>query len=469
MLPSNEDTSSTSSYKTDTLRNVEAHCLGTIYRSRQQQAIYDVSGTTIGYSTIAPPVYIQDKIFQLREASSYSLTQRYELLELAGKIYQEEILADLDPKTYAMLVSRVTGLPESIITDSLFSISSALQHMREILQAATPVGAVWDYRESAANTGCSLFSRRADVVAIITSGNGPGVHGLWPQAIAMGYRTIVKPSSREPFTAQRLITALELAGLGNYVALVPTNHTGTDTLVTQSDLAIIYGGADTVTRYKDNPCVLVQGPGRSKIVVGKDVCHQQAVDSAAHSILSLGGAACVSASAVLVEDDYVGFADKLKRTLEIRFQHQSKILGRQQEAELYRKILESDDIPWHYEQHPQGCILKPHVTLATNAADPKVQRELPFPCVTVAPFSPKEGYKALSGSLVVTVLSHQQDLIDKILADASIANVYIGYIPTTWMDYRVPHDGYLADFLMCNRGVRVENEWLMDEGLSRCT
>jgi len=106
------------------------------------------------------------------------------------------------------------------------------------------------------------------------------------------------------------------------------------------------------------------------------------------------------------------------------------------------------------------------VTVVESAADPNVERELPFPCVTIAPFNGNEPcYKALSSSLVVTVLSHQSHIIKKILADTSIANVYVGKIPTTWMDFRVPHSGYLADFFMCNRGIRIEPNW-MDEEVS---
>ncbi|MBU2849940.1 aldehyde dehydrogenase family protein [Acidithiobacillus ferrivorans] len=397
----------------------------------------------------------------MREASSLSLSQRYERLKSAGRIYTEATLAGLGPDDYVALVASVTGLPHSIISASLANISHGLRHMREILQAATPAGAVWESCAPQTHAGCSLFSRRGDVVAVIAAGNGPGVHGLWPQAVAMGYRTLVKPSLREPFTAQRLVYALEQAGLAEYVALIPTGHKGAETLILQSDLAIVYGGPDVAARYGNNPRVLVQGPGRSKIVVGNDVAHEDAVALAAQSVLSLGGAACVSASTVLVEGDPDAFASSLRRELEGRTQSQSLPLGRQQEAETYERLLQFDDVPWAYDRAAaQGYPLTPHVAVVGRASDPKVQRELPFPCVTVAPFDLRKDCGVLSGSLVVTVLSRQQWLISKVLADFSIANVYIGNIPTTWMDYRVPHDGYLADFLMCNRGIRVESQWL---------
>jgi acyl-CoA reductase-like NAD-dependent aldehyde dehydrogenase len=444
-----------------TIQRVEARCFGISYSSRKRQKIYDVSNRLVGENSITPTVYIQDKIMQLREASSLSLSQRYKRLKKASQIYKEETLANLNPETYVTLVSHITGIQQKIIEESLNNISRSLFHMHEILQAATPAGAVWDSSDSAVNAGCSLFSRRGDIVSIITAGNGPGVHGFWPQAIAMGYRALVKPSSREPFTAQRLVCALELAGLEEYVALIPTDYRGVETLITQSDLAVVYGGSNTVAQYANNSRVLVQGPGRSKIVVGRDISHEEAVLVAAQSVLSLGGAACVSTSAILVEDNPDEFAKKLRLELDV-YSHQSFTLGKHQEADTYEKALMFDDIPWIYDRtFSNGCLLKPHITVVSSSSDPKVQRELPFPCVTIAPFNQKENcHKALSGSLVVTVLSRQKDLISKILADASIANVYIGNIPTTWMDFRVPHDGYLADFLMCNRGIRVDAQWL---------
>jgi acyl-CoA reductase-like NAD-dependent aldehyde dehydrogenase len=136
-------------------------------------------------------------------------------------------------------------------------------------------------------------------------------------------------------------------------------------------------------------------------------------------------------------------------------------LAGQQEANHYEALLKSEEFPWHYDRtFAQGYPLKPHVTLVQDASDPKVQRELSFPCVTVAPFNQQDAYKALSNSLVVTILSRQENMIKKILADTSIANVYIGNIMTTWMGYHVPHSGYLTDFLMCNRGIRIKEGWL---------
>ena len=370
--------------------------------------MWNVAGQIVCKSSIVPPVYIQDKVRQLRTASQLSLIDRYDRLKKAGQIYAEATLAGLDPKTYISLVSSVTGLQKSVVENSLTNIAHGLCHMNEILKASTSYGAVWDIADSAALQGSSLFSRRGEVVSIITAGNGPGVHGLWPQAIAMGYRTLVKPSLREPFTAQRLVHAMELAQLKEYAAFIPTDHKGAETMILESDLAIVYGGRDVAAKYANNPKILVQGPGRSKIVVGRDVDYKKAVALVTQSALALGGAACVSTSAVLVECDPEEFARELREEFKLHSQSHSLILCRKQEGDVYAKILEADkDASWNYIQTPHGCALPPHVTLVDSVSDIKVQRELPFPCVVVAPFNAEDDscYKALSDSLVVTVLS----------------------------------------------------------------
>ncbi|WP_232832421.1 hypothetical protein [Photorhabdus sp. CRCIA-P01] len=198
-------------------------------------------------------------------------------MKKAAKIYSSENVAGLSPAEYVQLTHRVIGLPAGMIERSLIETSEVLMMMPEIIKASMPHGAIWDVDDSRVAEGCALFSRRADVLAVLTGGNGPGAHALWPQSLAFGYRILIKPSVREPFTAQRLVSSLMQAGLGNYVALIPTDHQGADEIVFAADLSIIYGGQDVVNKYHSNPKVLIQGPGHSKIVVGSDVNIDEAV------------------------------------------------------------------------------------------------------------------------------------------------------------------------------------------------
>jgi hypothetical protein len=57
------------------------------------------------------------------------------------------------------------------------------------------------------------------------------------------------------------------------------------------------------------------------------------------------------------------------------------------------------------------------------------------------------------GSLVLTAVTKDEELLDDLLADSSIKNLYIGDHPTYWMKPGVPHDGYLGEFLMRTKAV----------------
>lgn len=55
-------------------------------------------------------------------------------------------------------------------------------------------------------------------------------------------------------------------------------------------------------------------------------------------------------------------------------------------------------------------------------------------------------------SLVVTAITGDQTLIDDLVAEPTVANVYCGHHPTWLHAPQIPHDGFLADTLMRNKG-----------------
>lgn len=64
-----------------------------------------------------------------------------------------------------------------------------------------------------------------------------------------------------------------------------------------------------------------------------------------------------------------------------------------------------------------------------------------------------DGIAPLHDTLVLSPLTHDDVLLDALLAEPTIANLYIGDHPTCWMAPGVPHDSYLSDFLMRSKAV----------------
>jgi hypothetical protein len=54
--------------------------------------------------------------------------------------------------------------------------------------------------------------------------------------------------------------------------------------------------------------------------------------------------------------------------------------------------------------------------------------------------------------LVLTVITGDDSLIDDLVNEPTVTNVYSGAFPTYLTAPHIPHDGYLADFLMQNKG-----------------
>ena len=108
-------------------------------------------------------------------------------------------------------------------------VADALKIAFDAVWHARPAGAVFDWREERTRWGCAVWARRGEVFAVHASGNHPGVHGLWPAALALGYRVAIRPSRREPFTGHRLIHALRQAGFRDEdVVYLPTDYAGAD-------------------------------------------------------------------------------------------------------------------------------------------------------------------------------------------------------------------------------------------------
>jgi hypothetical protein len=96
--------------------------------------------------------------------------------------------------------------------------------------------------------------------------------------------------------------------------------------------------------------------------------------------------------------------------------------------------------------------LRPAVHAMAEPDVGKLNVELPFPCVWVSSWSRSAAIEPLRRSLVVTALTGDEQLIDELLAEPTIANVYCGGHPTYYSAPGIPHDGFLADHLMRNKG-----------------
>ncbi|MFF4410198.1 aldehyde dehydrogenase family protein [Streptomyces sp. NPDC001404] len=439
------------------------------YHTRRRLDITCVAGEKVGEISLASPLYVRRTMAALRTAPVARASDRFTMLERAADIYLNGTVGGMDADQYARTVSLVSGVPMSVVRDSVIGVADTLRALRRTAGLAMPVGAVADWDDPRTKSGSAVWTRKGEVFTVLASGNTPAVHGLWPEALALGYKVAVRPSNREPFTAYRLISALREAGFGNdVVALLPTDHQTADVLVSEADYAMVYGGQDVVDKYAGSPRVLPQGPGRCKVLVTKDVDWREKVDLIAGAVSHLGGTACICTTAVLVEGDpaplAAALAEKLSRIPSLPADDPTAVLTVQQREQADRidqhlRTVAHGTRAWLggngiVDQLPSGgVVLRPAVHEVSSPDASQLDVELPFPCVWVGPWSPEDGITPLRRSLAVTAMTEDRDLIGSLLREPTVTNVYLGDNPTTWIRPGVPHDGYLGEFLMRTKAV----------------
>ncbi len=434
-------------------------------------AVEDVRGNPAAELSLVPAVFVQRSLSALRRAAGMSPGDRLRALKRAAGRFADEQVDGQTAAEYGRLVSRISGLPISVVRSAIETISQAASQAHHSADLARPRGALGNWHEPAARQGSAVWVRRANVLAVHAAGNHPTVHAAWLEALALGYRVAVRPSRKEPITPYRLVTALREAGFGDdSIVLLPTEHTVADGIIAGADLAMVYGGDEVIEKYALNSTVLPQGPGRSKVLVA-DADWASHLDTIVDSISHQGGVACTNATAVLVEGD-ADNATRLAREVSARLatiashppEDEQAVLPCQplssaRAVETYLRNKAGDSVMWLGgdgivdDLGDGSAVLRPAVGQVASAHAPQIGVELPFPCVWIAPWSRGDGIGPLRRTLVLTAITSDDCLIDDLVSEPSIANVYVRDHSTCWHDFGLPHDGYLGEFLMRSKTV----------------
>ncbi|MEE6169849.1 MULTISPECIES: aldehyde dehydrogenase family protein [unclassified Mycolicibacterium] len=439
------------------------------YRTRSRDVITDVTGAVVAELSVVPPLYVSRTVRAQRQAAPLPMARRESALADAADIFERAVIGGLDFDEYVAMGSRVAGLPVTVARTSARGVAEAVRGAVDAVTPARPVGSVLDWRDERSRSGTAVWARRGDVLAVLASGNSPGVHGSWTQALALGFRVAVRPSRREPFTGHRLINALRQAGFRPEDAVyLPTDHGGAAEIVDAADLAVVYGGQDVVDKYARDPTVLTNGPGRTKILVTAEMDWRTYLDVIVESISGQGGMACTNATAVLYEGDPRALAEAIAArltTIEPLPTSDQRAILPTQPLTSARRVAEYLAVKSLGAEPLLGAgqvvadlgdgsaALRPAVHLLEHPDVDMLNTELAFPCVWIAPWCRADGMAPLRQSLVINAITTDDGLIDALLAEPTVANVYAGDHLTSHTAAGIPHDGFLADFLMRTKGM----------------
>ena len=383
------------------------------------------------------------------------------------------------PDDYVEQTSATTGMPYVMVRRNMKRVAAVMSNVADILRGLTRGldPAILDRGFGEMNGQAISFYPKARTLGVVLPSNSPGVHGLWVPTIAMKTPLVIRPGSAEPWTPFRIVQAMMKAGVpADAFAYLPSDHAGAGEIVRQCGRSIFFGDTSAVGSFAGDPRIELHGPGYSKVLFGLDEVDrwQQSLDLIVASVAENGGRSCVNASGVWTPRH----GREIARALAARLVQIEPRAADDPEASIApfvdprvaRRLSDSIDAglfePGAEEVtaglrkgprlvHAHGStFLLPTVIHCTSPSHPLANREFLFPFVSVVDLSADEMTTApnpLGPTLVVSALTRDQGLIDRLLGSDLIGRLNLGPIQTNAIVWDQPHEGNLFEHLYARR------------------
>jgi len=244
---------------------------------------------------------------------------------------------------------------------------------------------------------------------------------------------------------------------------------------------MFFGDVSAVGAYEGDPRVELHGPGYSKVLIGADMASgwEPHIDLIAGSIADNGGRSCVNASGVWVAASQAervadALSAKLAAIVPRPADDEQALLAPFADPRVAERISQqidqglatpgARDVTAARRAGPRvatldGCTyLTPTVVLCESTEHPLANREFLFPFAAVVKVTPEEMERMpqpLGKTLVVTALTQDRRLVDRLLASPLVDRLNIGAIPTNQISWDQPHEGNLFEHLYARRSFQA--------------
>ena len=425
----------------------------------------------------------------LRQHEARAALQRFTVAELietcrqAAPVFLNDTLplgdTEQTPQDYLEHLNATTGMPFAMGKRNMARLAAVLENMDAILRGLTR-GLDFDVLDKGfgdVNGGAVSFFPRTQALGVVLPNNSPGVHGLWLIAIAMKTPLVLRPGSTEMWTPYRLIQALTKVGIPNEAfCFYPSGHAGAGEIVRSTGRSMFFGDVNAVGTVAGDPRVELHGPGYSKLFIAPDriASWKDYVDLIAASVVENGGRSCVNASGVWVPSHATEIAEALAERLakvEPRAADDERAeiapfvdpavaqrISQQIDSGLYEEGAE--DVTARFRKGDRvvekdgATFILPTVIRCDSSSHPLANREFLFPFVSVVQMTPEETAAApecFGPTLVVTALTGDQQVVDRLLASDLVGRLNLGAIQTNRIAWDQPHEGNLFDHLYGRR------------------
>src|ERR671912_523680 len=245
-------------------------------------------------------------------------------MKIAGDLYMNAELPLGDgsqtPDDFANQQSASTGLPVALCRANMKKNQFVLSEMGNILKSLTR-GLDLNVLTSGygEENGVPIsYQAQSPVLGLVLPSNSPGVHTLWLPIIPMQIGLVLKPGPQEPWTPYRMAEAFFQAGIPREaISIYPGQGDVGAAVLDSCPRSLIFGGTQTVERYRGNPRVQAHGPGFSKILLGDDQVDrwEQYLDLMVESVYANSGRGCINCSGIWASRHTREIADAVAQRL----------------------------------------------------------------------------------------------------------------------------------------------------------
>ena len=382
------------------------------------------------------------------------------------------------PQEYIERLSASTGLPHNLCRSNMAKIHLVLSQMDTVLNGLTRDLPFEIFDHSLVEVdGLKLsFYSIGNCLGVVLPSNSPGVNSLWLPCLTMKIPVVLKPGRNDPWTPFRIVRSLIEAGYPQEAFyFYPSDHEGSDAILGNVDRGIVFGGDSTVEQYAANPRIQVHGPGRSKVLIGRDWADrwEAVLDVLVESIASNSGRSCINASSILVPKH----ADEIAEAVAVRLARIVPLGREDREATLagFTEAAMVDFIDQTIEsglgegggdevtsRHRSGSrVMKkeglpyvlPTIVRCPDFGHPLANTEFLFPYASVVELPQEKMLDVIGYSLVVTAITSDPDWRGELLRSRQIDRLNLGPTPTSHVEWDQPHEGNLFEFLYRRRAI----------------
>jgi len=388
------------------------------------------------------------------------------------------------PADYVDQLSATTGMPKVMVRRNMAKIAGVMKEMRTVLRGLTR-GLDLSVLDAGfgEHAGHSLsFYPRTQSLGVVLPSNSPGVHSLWIPAIALKTPLVLKPGSSEPWSPFRIIQAFIKAGCPpEAFCYFPADHAGAGEILRRTGRSMFFGDVSAVGAWEGDPRVEIHGPGYSKILIADDQLDtwEQHAAMIAGSIADNGGRSCVNASGIWVNESHAervaeAIARKLVEIVPRGMDDERAGLAPFGDPAVAKRISTQIDIgldtPGAREVTAElrkgprlvefdGCTyLLPTLVLCDGPDHPLANREFLFPFAAVVKVSPEDMARMpepMGKTLVVSALTQDRRMIDRLLVSSRVDRLNVGPIATNVISWDQPHEGNLFEHLYARRSFQM--------------